>query len=122
MLLKLPDPIAEVFNSGRCEDVSSVFIKRNLMADLTTFEEYYQLADRLIEQATKEQLAEAARLLALNAAHHQIRHDDLPPDETLAVLDAAMLTEEQLKLLERGMENLVGVLGNIINGLGEAKH
>ena len=92
------------------------------MADLTTFEEYYQLADGLIEQATKEQLAETARLLAFNAAHYQIRHGDIPPDDTLAVLDAAMPSDEQLKLLERGMENLVGVLGNIINGLGEAKH
>jgi hypothetical protein len=92
------------------------------MADLTAFEEYYQLADRLIEQATKEQLAETARLLALNAAHYQIRHGDIPADDTLAVLDAAMPNDEQLKLLERGMENLVGVLGSIINGLGEAKH
>ena len=31
------------------------------MADLTAFEQYYKLADRLIAQSTKEQLAERAR-------------------------------------------------------------
>lgn len=36
------------------------------MADLSTFEQYYKLADMLIEMATKEQVAESARLLALN--------------------------------------------------------
>jgi hypothetical protein len=30
--------------------------------------------------------------------------------------------EEQSKLLLLGLENPVGVLGNIISGLGEAKH
>ena len=36
------------------------------MADLSSFQQYYKLADVLIEQASKEQLAECARLLALN--------------------------------------------------------
>jgi hypothetical protein len=36
------------------------------MADLSTFEQYYKLADMLIMQANKEQLAECARLLALS--------------------------------------------------------
>jgi hypothetical protein len=31
------------------------------MADLSTFEQYYKLADMLIEKATKEQLTECAR-------------------------------------------------------------
>jgi hypothetical protein len=41
------------------------------MADLSSFQQYYKLADVLIEQASKEQLAECARLLALNLAHYQ---------------------------------------------------
>ena len=91
------------------------------MADLSTFEHYYKLADTLIEQSTKEQLAECARLLALNVAHHKALHGEIPLDQTLV-----MLTEEpndaQLKMLTDGMENLVGVLGNVISGLGEQKH
>ena len=57
------------------------------MADLSTFEQYYKLADMLIEKATKEQLAECSRLLALNLAHYKARHGELPLDETLALVD-----------------------------------
>ena len=92
------------------------------MSDISTFEQYYKLADKLIGQATKEQLAECARLLALNLAHHQGRHGEIPLDETLALLDATDPSDEQLKLLTGGMENLVGVLGNVCSGLGEEKH
>ena len=92
------------------------------MADLSTFERYYKLADDLIAQSTKEQLAECARLLALNLAHHQQLHREIPLDQTLAILDGTEPTEAQLRLLTDGMENLVGVLGSVISGLGEQKH
>lgn len=92
------------------------------MSDLSTFEQYYKLADKLIEQATKEQLAECARLLALNLAHHQGRHGEIPLGETLSLLDSPDPNDEQLKLLSDGMETLVGVLGNVCSGLGQEKH
>jgi len=92
------------------------------MTDLSTFEHYYKLADNLIEQSTKEQLAECARLLALNLAHHQALHGEIPLDQTLALVDATEPNDAQLTLLTNGMENLVGVLGNVISGLGEQKH
>lgn len=92
------------------------------MADLSTFEQYYKLADALIEQATKEQLAECARLLALNVAHYQSRFGEVPLEETLAMLDADAPNEKQATLLAFGMENLVGVLGSVCSGLGEPKH
>lgn len=92
------------------------------MADLLTFKEYYKLADMLIEKATKEQLAECTRLLALNLAHHQQLHGEIPLDQTLAILDHTAPNEAQLKLLTDGMEKLVGVLGNVMSGLGEKKH
>jgi hypothetical protein len=92
------------------------------MADLSTFEQYYKLADTLIEQATKEQLAECARLLALSLAHHQGKYGEIPLGETLAILDSTIADDEQLKLLCDGMETLVGVLGNVCSGLGEDKH
>jgi len=43
---------------------------RRSMADLSSFKQYYRLADVLIEPASKEQLAECTRLLALNLAHY----------------------------------------------------
>ena len=92
------------------------------MADLSTFEQYYKLADMLIEKASKEQLAECATLLALNLAHHKARHGEIPLDETLALVDLSEPNEAQAELLTDGMETLVGVLGNVCSGLGEEKH
>lgn len=92
------------------------------MTDLDTFDHYYKLADMLIEQASKEQLAECARLLALNLAHHQAKHGEIPLDETLALIDSSDPSDEQLQLLSYGMQNLVEVLGNVCSGLGEEKH
>jgi hypothetical protein len=92
------------------------------MADPSEFEQYYKLADMLIEQATKDQLAECARLLALNLAHYQGLYGEIPLDETLAILDAAEPNDKQLELLATGMETLVGLLGSVQSGLGEEKH
>jgi hypothetical protein len=92
------------------------------MADLSIFEHYYKLADMLIEKATKEEVAECARLLALNLAHHQARHGEIPLEEMLALLDTAEPNEEQARFLADGMETLVGVLGNVCSGLAKEKH
>ena len=88
------------------------------MADLSTFEHYYKLADSLIAQSTKEQIAECARLLALNLAHHQSIHGEVPLEKTLTLLDATEPNEEQLKLLTGGMENLVGGTGQCAERTG----
>ncbi len=92
------------------------------MAELSTFQQYYRLADALIESASKEQLAECARLLALNLAHYQARFGEMPLEDTLAILDATEPNDEQAVLLRNGMEVLVGVLGGVLSGLGEEKH
>jgi len=84
--------------------------------------EYYKLADALIEKSSKEQLAECARLLALNVAHYQSKYGELPMDETLAMLDAEEPNDSQLSLLVDGTYLLVGLLGNVLSGLGESKH
>jgi hypothetical protein len=92
------------------------------MADLSSFQQYYRLADALIENASKEQLGECARLLALNLAHYQGLYGEMPLNEVQAALDVSEPNDDQAMLLARGMENLVGVLGNVLSGLGEEKH
>lgn len=92
------------------------------MADLSIFQNYYRLADKLIEDATKEQLAECARLLALNLAHYQGKFGQVPLEDTLAILGATEPNEMQAVLLSDGMEILVGLLGNVISGLSEERH
>ena len=92
------------------------------MADLSEFKQYYLLADRLIEESSKEELAECARVLALNVAHYQAKFGEIPLDDTLAILDAAAPNEEQAAILRDGMEIIVGLLGNVMSGVGEEKH
>lgn len=92
------------------------------MSDLSTFQQYYKLADQLIEKVSKDDVAECARLLAMNIAHYQSRFGELPLDETLAMLDIDKPNEEQLAMLTNSMEILVGVLGNVVSGVDQLKH
>jgi len=86
------------------------------MADMTLLRQYIDLADQVIANSTKEDVAETARLLALNLAHYQSKFGDLPLEETLSILNADKPNEDQLNLLVSGMENLVGVLGMVRGG------
>jgi len=92
------------------------------VADLSNFKQYYKLADLLVEQSSKEQLAECARLLALNLAHYQSLYGEMPLEDTLAVLGATEPNDEQAVLLTDGMEIFVGLLGGVLSGLGEERH
>ena len=92
------------------------------MSDLSTFAQYNNLADQLIEKVSKDDIAECARLLALNVAHYQSKYGELPLDETLAMIGMIKPNEEQLQLMASGMEIFVGVLGNVVLGLGQERH
>lgn len=86
------------------------------MADMQLFRQYNELADLLIERSSKEDVAETARLLAMNLAHYQSKFGDLPLEATLAMLGTDRPNEYQLKILVSGMESLVGVLGMVSSG------
>ena len=90
--------------------------RRILMVDMSQFQQYLKLADQLTSFATKEDLAECARLLAINIAHYESKYGQLPLDETLAMAYADKPNQAQLDLMARGLETLVGVLGGIVQG------
>jgi len=92
------------------------------MSDLSTFAQYIKLADQLIEKVSKDDLAECARLLAFNVAHYQSKYGELPLDETLAMIGMTKPNEEQIQLMNDGMEVFVGVLGNVVMGIGQGRH
>lgn len=92
------------------------------MTDLVKLSHYYNLVDQLVEKASKHDIAETAKLLALNLAHYKMKYGELPLDETLAMIDIDKPNAEQTKMLVNGMVNFVGVLGNIVMGLGQEKH
>lgn len=92
------------------------------MADLSTFQQYYKLADQLIEKVSKDDLAECARLLAINIAHYQSKYGELPLEETLALIGLHKPNEDQVEMLTNGMEIFVGVLGTVVTGIGQERH
>lgn len=92
------------------------------MSELAQYAQYYKLADQLIEKVDKEELAECARLLALNLAHYQSKYGELPLDETLAMIGMTRPNDKQIQMLTDGMEILVGVLGVVASGIGQPKH
>ena len=92
------------------------------MATLLELSHLYNLTDQLIEKATKQEIAETARLLAVNLSHYQMKYGELPLDETLAMIAIEKPNAEQTEMLVNGMNNLVGVLANVVIGLDEPRH
>ena len=92
------------------------------MSDLMELSQYYNLADQLIEKASKDDVAETARLLAINLAHYKMKYGELPLDETLAMINVDKPNAAQTEMLVSGMQTLVGVLGNIVMGIGQERH
>jgi len=92
------------------------------MATLLELSHLYNLTDQLIEKATKQEIAETARLLAVNLSHYQMKYGELPLDETLAMIAIEKPNAEQTEMLVNGMNNLVGVLANVVMGLDEPRH
>ena len=86
------------------------------------FMAYWALSDRMIADATKVEIAETARILALQAAHYARKYGELPLPELHDLLCATELDADKIALLRDGTEALVGVLASVA-GLGEdAEH
>ena len=76
--------------------------------------------DKLIEQATKEEIAEVARVLALHVAHYRQRYGDVSIEESLELLRTEKVSDEMAKVLADGF----GVLIEVLKALGtpEGEH
>lgn len=92
------------------------------MSDFATFKQYYNLADQLIEKSSKDDIAETARLLAMNLAHYQSKYGAIPLEDTLAMIGMEKPNDNQIQLLSDAMEILVGVLGNVVMGVDQERH
>ena len=80
------------------------------------FKAYWQLSEEMIADATKEDLAETARILAMQAAHYARKFGELSiPDMTHLLADTA--DEGSVALLRDGTIALVGILG-MVKGVG----
>lgn len=81
------------------------------------FRAYWQLSEEMIAGASKEDLAETARILALQAAHYARKFGELPIPDLAQLLLATSVDEESVGLLRDGTEALVGVLA-MVTGTG----
>ena len=68
------------------------------MVNMSQFQQYLKVADQLTSVASKEDLAECARLLAINIAHYVSKYGQLPLDESLAMAYAETPNQAQLDL------------------------
>jgi hypothetical protein len=67
-------------------------------------------SDALLEQATKEEIAEVARVLALHVGHYRTRFGDVPIEQSLDLFNAEQVTDETARTLVSGYESLIDVL------------
>jgi hypothetical protein len=103
------------------EGMASINVRGREMTNAGTenekrFREYYELADRLIEVADKQTLAEVVRILAIHVVHYQAKYGKLSMEDTLKVLHSVTLTDDEIGTAADAMEYLVTVVG-VASGL-----
>jgi hypothetical protein len=89
------------------------------MAELTNQQrllQYMKLTDRMIEDASKEKLAEVLRIFALEIAQYQAKFGVLPTDEAISLLRTEHLSEAQTAWVADGLENIAATLASISDG------
>jgi len=91
------------------------------MADETfaEFKAYWTLSEELVEKATKEQLAETARILALQSAHYTRKYGELPLPSLFELLKATQIDHPKIELLRDGTQAFVGVLAVVVGGIDD---
>jgi hypothetical protein len=85
------------------------------------FESYAAIADQLIAELSKAQLAECARMLALHLADYRQRFGEIAHTDLLQLADVVKIGDEQAVLLRDGMEMLVGYLGNVRDAMDQGQ-
>ena len=84
------------------------------------FVEYLKTSDTLLEHASKEEIADTARVLAFHLGHYRTRYGDIPTAESLHLLTTETITDEMSVMLASGLEALIEVLKAI--GASEGQH
>ena len=80
------------------------------------FRAYWQLSEEMITNSTKEDLAETARILAMQSAHYARKFGELQLPDLAHLLSATTLDEESVALLRDGSQALVCVLAMVTGG------
>ena len=78
--------------------------------DFQKFVAYLQASDALLEQATKKEIAEVTRVLALHVGHYRTRYGDVPIEESIELLAAEKVPDEMARVLASWFGALVEML------------
>lgn len=84
-----------------------------MSTEFREFEEYWRLSEELIAEASKEDIVEVARILAMQTAHFARKYGALQLPDLAYLLSATHLNDQDVGLLRDGAEALVGVLGMV---------
>jgi len=83
------------------------------------FKAYWKLSEEMITHATKDDLAEVARILGMQAAHYARKYGEMQLPDLTHLLTATSLDDDGVGLLRDGTEALVGVLAMVTGEIGE---
>lgn len=82
------------------------------------FQAYWQLSEEMIAEATKDDIAEVARILAMQAAHYARKYGETPLPDLNHLLTNALQDDASIGLMRDGTEALVGVLAMVTGAAG----
>ena len=80
------------------------------------FKAYWELSEELIANASKDDLAEAIRIFAMQSAQYARKYGELELPDMEHLLSAPDSDDDSLGLLRDGAVALVGVLGSVMIG------
>jgi hypothetical protein len=77
------------------------------------FTEFLKLTDRMIDDAPKSALAEAARMLAIQVGHYQRKFGALPFEEAIDLLEKETLNDDEASWIADGFEVLAVAIASV---------
>ena len=86
------------------------------MLDLTAYgrlAELTRLIERMTQGASKEAIAAAARLLAIQLGQYQKKFGALPLEDAIELLETESLSEDQAAQVADGLENLAVAVASV---------
>jgi hypothetical protein len=86
------------------------------MLNLTGFgrlAEFTKLTDKMINEASKDALADVARLLAIQVGQYQRKFGNLPLEDSIGLLETKALSEDQAGWIADGLENLAIAIASV---------
>ena len=80
---------------------------------LKDFSDASAMLDARLQEATKADVAECARLLTLNLAHYKLKYGELPLTEQEAMAETDQISPEMADLLASGMLEMMTALEQV---------